>query len=424
MKKPWRLKIFGVVVGPLAFLCACGVIVTDSQLGGCVGYFPYEETCPNSFYSMDGGQCVYTYYTGGPTGGSAPPVCVRDTTPAAAIKCQGDASVPTQDYSPSTALSFLNRLLPHAAPGNPYPANQMQTFFSTPSGSLPFYVRPTVLSLPFQPLFAGSVSYQDSADNCDSTVTVLSAGYSRGSVIPSVPCNLAVGTPIATGQGSLEIALTPDAKFAFVTNYNGSVAVVDTNALTIAATISTPGAKPFGIAISPDGTTAYVASYNAASPALLVIDVATRTLTSTVPLTVIPQNLFLSPDGSLLWITSQLANNVTILDTFTLMPSAAITAISLPTGIAFNPTGTVAYVASATSPGTVQAVNTQSYSITTSYTVGNEPVDLRMSGSTWLTVMNRTSDFVSQINVVSGQVMSEAASLVPNVAHTGLALIQ
>jgi YVTN family beta-propeller protein len=175
--------------------------------------------------------------------------------------------------------------------------------------------------------------------------------------------------------------------------------------------------------MSPDGSTAWVASYNTTSPALLVINVAARTLTQTLPLTVIPQNLFVSPDGSLLWITSQLANNITILDTLTLTPSAVITSISLPTGIAFSATGTMAYVASATIPGSVQAVNTLDYSIKTSYPVGNQPVDVKLRDS-WLTVMNRSSDFISQINLVTGTVTSDPQSIVPNVPHTGLAFLQ
>jgi YVTN family beta-propeller protein len=141
-------------------------------------------------------------------------------------------------------------------------------------------------------------------------------------------------------------------------------------------------------------------------------------------LTVVPQNVFLSPDGSLLWITSQTANNVTILDTLTLSPAASITTIPAPAGIGFNATGTIAYIASATSPGTVQAVNTQNYSVTTSYTVGNVPVDVRVSNPAYVTVMNRNSDFISQINVQTGQVTAQPVNPVPNGTHTGLAFIQ
>lgn len=405
----------------MALLAGCAILVRLAVSNGCADHGA-SAGCPAPAYTMVGSQCYSVYYT--VVDDDAGFSCKRDTTlQNSLIPCQGDSSTPSAGAA-SVLHAFLRHLLPRIGEASPYPANQMQTYRATSTGSLPFDLAKTVLDLPFQPLYAGTAADVAGDINCDSTVTVLSAGYTRGTVIPSNPCNLTVGTPIQTGQGSLEIALTPDGKVAFVTNYNGSVAVIDTNLMSVVSTIQTPGANPFGIAISPDGTTAWVASYNSASPALLVINVATRTLTSTTPLSVAPQNLFVSPDGSLLWITSQLANNITILDTLTLMPSATITSIALPTGIAFNPTGTVAYVASATSPGAVQAVNTQDYSLGTSYQVGNEPVDLKMSDSTWLTVMNRSSDFLSEINVMSGQVNSDPVNLIPNSTHTGLAFVQ
>lgn len=419
MKKTNRIKVFGVAFGPLALLCAgCGTIVA-TQMEGCFAVTPSSSSCTGqSALTSIGSMCYYQYQQLTFISGTTKTTCQTDSQVISSTGNCGDVGAVLYVQSSS------DRLRPRAASTTLYPANQMQTFLSTPSGSSPFDLKQMILDLPFQPLFPAPGPSQAGQDNCDSTVTVLVAGYSTGTVTPVVPCNVSVGSPIQTGQGSLEIALTPDGKFAFVTNYNGSVTVVDTKALSVIATIPTPGANPFGIAISADGTTAYVASFNPASPALLVLNVATRTLTSTVPLTVVPQNLFLSPDGSLLWITSQTANNVTILDALTLMPAASITSIPAPTGIGFNATGTIAYVASATSPGTVQAVNTQTYAVTTSYTVGNVPVDVRVSSPAYVTVMNRSSDFISQINVLTGQVTSQPVTPVPNGTHTGLAFIQ
>jgi hypothetical protein len=47
-----------------------------------------------------------------------------------------------------------------------------------------------------------------------------------------------------------------------------------------------------------------------------------------------------------------------------------------------------------------------------------------MSGSAWIKVMNRSSDFVSDINVVSGQVMNEPVDIIPNAPHAGLAFVE
>jgi YVTN family beta-propeller protein len=251
-----------------------------------------------------------------------------------------------------------------------------------------------------------------------------SAGFTRGQVQQLTPCTEGVGTPIPTGAGSLQIAITPDAKFAFVTNYNGGIPVIDLATRSVVATIPTPGAKPFGVAISPDGSTAYVTSLDTANPALLTVDVVRRAVTSTTKVSALPQNIFVSPDGSLIWITSQIPDVITVLDALTLIPVATITSVISPTGLAFNATGTFAYVASATTPGTVKAIDTTTYAIVKSYNVGNNPVDVRIGAGTYATVLNRNSDFLSHINLQTGVVTQEAANLIPNVAHGGLALIQ
>jgi DNA-binding beta-propeller fold protein YncE len=330
------------------------------------------------------------------------------------MRCLGDTGIPTPP---------LAKKSPQAVSSNPYVANQMQTFIASPSGPAPFDLKQTILSLPFRPALP-SASVTPGTVNCDPSVTVLSVGYNRGTVLPLTPCTATVGAAIPTGAGSLQIAITPDARFAFVANLNGSIPVIDLASRSVVTTIQTPGAKPFGIAISPDGATAYVTSFDALNPALLTVDIASRAVTSTVKLSALPQNIFTSPDGNLIWITSQIPDVITVLDALTLTPVASITGVTSPTGMAFNPTGTFAYVASATVPGTVKAIDTTTYSIVKSYNVGNNPVDVRIGSGAYAAVLNRSSDFISHINLETGQVTSEPANQVPNVMHAGLALIQ
>lgn len=299
----------------------------------------------------------------------------------------------------------------------------MQTFIASPSGPAPFDPKRLILNLPFRPVLPTPIT-RAGAVSCDPSVTVLSAGFTRGQVQQLTPCTEAVGTPIPTGAGSLQIGITPDARFAFVTNFNGGIPVIDLATRSIVTTIPTPGAKPFGIALSPDGSTAYMTSFDATSPALLTIDVARRAVTSTTKLSALPQNIFISPDGSLIWITSQIPDVITVLDALTLTSVATITGVTSPTGLAFNPTGTFAYVASATTPGTVKMIDTTTYAIVKSFNVGNNPVDVRIGNGAYATVMNRSSDFISQINLRTGVVRSDPANLIPNVSHAGLALIQ
>jgi YVTN family beta-propeller protein len=407
-----KKKLFGLTLGIAAFLAGCADLTFFIMTRGCP---ESPAACPSSFESADGGQCTFTYYTLNDDGKT----CTGHITEVP-FRCASDTSTPSE--APSTKSK--EGLLAAATAGIPFPANQMAVFRSESSSTAPFDFKEPVRSLPFRPVLGGRTVANGTGSTCDPAVVVLSAGYRRGTVLPMNPCKFTMGAEIATGAGSLEIVITPDGKQAWVTNYNGSVVVIDTAALSVSTTIQVPGTHPFGIAMSPDGATAYVASYDAVSPALVLIDVPGRKVRSTTAVAVPPQNLFVSPDGLLLWVTSQLANNVAVYDTLTLTRVAAITSIPLPTGVAFNPTGTVAYIASATAPGTVQAVNTTDYSVTKSYTVGNEPADLRMAGSKYVTVMNRTSDFVSQIDVDTGNVISSPADNVKNVSHTGLAIIQ
>ncbi|MBI1817470.1 MAG: YncE family protein [Deltaproteobacteria bacterium] len=84
------------------------------------------------------------------------------------------------------------------------------------------------------------------------------------------------------------IAVTPDGRSVYVTLTwpdvgTDRVAVIDAATATLAATITLPdGSFPEGIAITPEGRSAYVA--NRASQSLAVIDTATNTITSNIPL--------------------------------------------------------------------------------------------------------------------------------------------
>ena len=85
------------------------------------------------------------------------------------------------------------------------------------------------------------------------------------------------------GNGSNNVAITPDGSLAYTTNFAlyGTVTVTNTSTNTVTATIPL-GRYPTGVAITPDGTTAYVASYEDGT--VSVIDIASNTVTSTIQL--------------------------------------------------------------------------------------------------------------------------------------------
>ena len=68
-----------------------------------------------------------------------------------------------------------------------------------------------------------------------------------------VSATIPVGIPLG-------LAITPDGKHAYVTNYvDGTVSVIDTATGAVSATIPV-GAGPLGVAFTPDGKHVYVAN--------------------------------------------------------------------------------------------------------------------------------------------------------------------
>ena len=126
--------------------------------------------------------------------------------------------------------------------------------------------------------------------------------------------------------------------------------------------------NPSGIAISPDGETAYVTSFNDTSPAVMIVNIASRSITSTIPLnTQWPHSLALTPDVSELYVAYPFSNQVDIIDTLTGTDFKSLN-IGAPYGIAFSPNGTLAYIASgAVAPGTLAVLDTASLQVVKTY---------------------------------------------------------
>ena len=178
--------------------------------------------------------------------------------------------------------------------------------------------------------------------------------------------------------------------------------------------------NPSGIVISPDGATAYVTSFNQNNPGLLVVDVAKRTILQTISTTTYPQSVFINPDGSLVWVTFPFQNAVYVIDTQT-NTIARTLSVQAPFGVAFNGTGTRAYITNGTSPGALQVVDTATYKTIQSVAVGNMPVDILVApDDQFLLVTNYLGKSISVINPRTFAVSTIPLSGKPR----GLALIQ
>jgi YVTN family beta-propeller protein len=156
----------------------------------------------------------------------------------------------------------------------------------------------------------------------------------------------------------------------YVTSICGSsVLRFDEPARTLGPSV-TVNSAPAHVALNPAGNVAYVA--NQTSQSISVIDVATNTVTATIPLTGADvYNLKVSPGGTRLYVTRQ-DGKLFIIDTGTRNILTTVTVGVGPNGLAFDPTKSILYV-SAIQSGTITVVNTATYAVTNTYTVGGMP---------------------------------------------------
>lgn len=87
---------------------------------------------------------------------------------------------------------------------------------------------------------------------------------------------------LPTGQSPHELAVTPDGRWAFVSNYGeSSLTVVDVPGMRVAGAVDlTPHSRPHGILVTADGSTVWVTTEG--SRHVVAVDVETRTVTRAI----------------------------------------------------------------------------------------------------------------------------------------------
>src|SRR5260370_5301340 len=191
----------------------------------------------------------------------------------------------------------------------------------------------------------------------------------------------------------LGVAITPNGRFAYVTNTGAvcdlcpinqpsSVSVIDTSTYSVVATIPV-GQYPAGVAITPNGAFAYVTNYN--SNSVSVIDTATNTVTGTVTVGTGPWGLAITPNGAFAYVTNYTSYSVSVISTTTNAVVATVPIIvgltgSPAWGVAITPNGAYAYV---TTPGSnnVSVINTATNTVVAAVTVGCGPTSVAITPS-------------------------------------------
>jgi 40-residue YVTN family beta-propeller repeat len=139
---------------------------------------------------------------------------------------------------------------------------------------------------------------------------------------------------MATAQAS-----SSGGTYAYITNDDGTVSIIDTATDTVAKTVQL-GNDPYGIAITPDGTTAYVADNK--DNKVYVIDTSTKQVKTSIPVGNSPYGIAITPDGTKVYVANSKDNTVSIIDTAKNNAMTTVSGFNAPFGIAIF--GTNAYI--------------------------------------------------------------------------------
>jgi YVTN family beta-propeller protein len=141
---------------------------------------------------------------------------------------------------------------------------------------------------------------------------------------------------------SFSVALTPDGRFAYISdNSFGKVVVVDTLARSVVATVAVGSGL---IAISPDGRRAYVMAPRPPIEGVAVIDTATNSVITGIPVAQGKGALAIAPDG-VIYVADSTDNTIQVVDPITNAVTRQIPLDGPPGNIAIRADGQKAYVA-------------------------------------------------------------------------------
>lgn len=240
-----------------------------------------------------------------------------------------------------------------------------------------------------------------------------------------------IGPAVMVGRTPQMIAITPNGRKAYVPNFNSDdVSVLDLTmdppgVSTIAAGI---GTGPFHIAITPDGTKAYVANYGDTPGSISVIDTATDTVSSVIPIPMYmaylrngPQAIAITPDGTKAFVANNESDSYSVIDTATdslIVPNHfALPVGSLPFYVAVSPDGNDVYFPNFGTDN-VSRVSASTNALIANIAAGNGPSFLAVApDSSKVYVANvSSSDFTivypatnTSVNVALGGVSSWVA---------------
>jgi len=215
---------------------------------------------------------------------------------------------------------------------------------------------------------------------------------------------------VEVGAAPHGLAMLPDGRTILVGVYGADrVAFVDVASGAVAATV--PVAKPHTIAVRPDGKLAYVASQEPGQFALVVVDLAARSVVRRIDFDKPPRDPEFSHDGRFLYVTAAGVNALRVIDASSDQQVAEIaTGPSPHLGKWFAGAAVGAIVVQG--PGELLLFDPARQAALRSVAVGKQPHWMASDGKTvWVT--NEGSNDVSAVDLASGRATPIAVGNAP-----------
>lgn len=174
--------------------------------------------------------------------------------------------------------------------------------------------------------------------NGDVVITQLDAGTVARGALPGGP----LGTSIVVGAVPTDVTVDRAGTYAYVTNqFSHNVGVIDLSSNTQIATISVSG-DPFRVKLSPDGSSIFITG-NADS--LFVVDVASRSISGRLAVGLDANGLAVDYTGRRLYVSNQSDGTVSEVDLTTSSVLRTIVVGGHPQELVLSPGGTLLFVA-------------------------------------------------------------------------------
>jgi YVTN family beta-propeller protein len=223
--------------------------------------------------------------------------------------------------------------------------------------------------------------------------------------MPTESRSLPARVPLIAALAVLSLALfAPQAlaRYVYTGNYDtDSVSVIDTATNQVVGNPIPAGNGPYSMAVTPNGQILYVASE--LSEDLTAINTQTNQAVGTIPLGIQPATIAISPSGSIAYVTDQESDKFVVVDLLAGKVVGAVDVGKDPWGVAFSPDGKTAYVTNQVD-NNVSVIDTQNGQTLGTIPVGLDPVNVVFAPSgTIAYVANFNGKSVSVINTQTRQ---------------------